>query len=193
MSRRPADIAPLARPMIWAAIRRMPEPITVTKVEEITGSNRKTILDYVKALTAGGYLEALESVAKGAKCWRLARDAGVDAPRLRSDGSPVTVGVVNEQLWLGMEMLKEFTYLDLVQNASIKVSELTAQTYCRALHATGYLRVLVPAAPAKGRIARYRLVRAKGPIPPQIQRVKTVWDPNSGEVFWPTQGLEDDE
>ena len=39
--------------------------------------------------------------------------------------------------------------------------------------------------PTSGRIARYRLVRNNGPKPPQIQRVKRVYDPNSREVFMP--------
>lgn len=48
---------------------------------------------------------------------------------------------------------------------------------------TGFLRVVQKADPVKGRIATYRLIRNDGPKPPQIQRVKQVFDPNTGKVY----------
>ncbi len=84
-----------------------------------------------------------------------------------------------------MYILKDFSYLDLIETASVEIPVETAKSYCHMLLVTGYLCVLRKADPARAQIARYRLVRNNGPKPPQIQRVKRVYDPNSHEVFMP--------
>lgn len=189
MARKPVDQGGSPRDAIWAAIRQMAatdHAFTAANVADAARVNDKTARDYLKGLTAAGYLQLLESAGGlEAKRWKLVRDIGVEAPRVRSDGSPVTQGEVNEQLWRGMSILKEFTYTDLIETASVVIPVDTAKTYCGMLLSTGYLRVLRKADPVKGRIARYRLVRNNGPKPPQVQRVKRVYDPNSNEVFMP--------
>lgn len=50
------------------------------------------------------------------------------------------------------------------------------------------LRVVQKASPGHGRKAIYRLIRNTGPLPPQIQRVKHVFDPNTREVHMPENG-----
>lgn len=117
--------------------------------------------------------------------WILSRDIGHEAPRVRKDGAAVTQGLVTEQLWRGMCMEKDFTYADLIETASIEIQVETVKAYCKMLLATGYLRVIDKANPFTGQIAKYRLIRNKGPKPPQIQRVKRVYDPNTREVFIP--------
>jgi hypothetical protein len=57
------------------------------------------------------------------------------------------------------------------------------------LLATGYLKVMRKADPTQGRIAKYRLVRDSGQAAPQVQRVKRVYDPNTGLVHHP-EGLQ---
>ena len=190
MTRAPAHQARPGREAIWAAIRsperRAGDSFTVLDLARETGANDKTVRDYLKALTAAGYLTDAPVFCEGvAARWRLVRDVGVEAPRVRADGRPVTQGVVTEQLWRGMSILKDFTTADLVETASVRIPAETAKSYCQLLLACGYLRVLKKAEPVKGRLARYRLVRNLGPRPPQIQRVKQVWDPNTGEVFRP--------
>ena len=190
-TRMPVDQAPPRRDAIWTAIRKVGgngAPFTSAEIAALAAANGKTVRDYLKGLTAAGYLaicteEASEpgSVAR----WRLVRDIGHEAPRIRSDGSAVTQGLVTEQMWRGMYILKEFTYLDLIETASVEIPVETARAYCKMLLATGYLRVVRKAEPTSGRIARYRLIRNNGPKPPQIQRVKSVFDPNSNEIFLP--------
>jgi hypothetical protein len=51
------------------------------------------------------------------------------------------------------------------------------------LLATGYLRVVEKANPSQDKLAVYRLIRNDGPKPPMIQRVKQVYDPNTGRVY----------
>ena len=43
--------------------------------------------------------------------------------------------------------------------------------------------------PAQAQIARYRMIRPSGPRAPQIQRVRQVYDPNTGEVYPAEVGL----
>lgn len=187
MARRSSDQAGSPREAIWAAIRGRQGGLSfsVADIVALTEANGKTVRDYFKALTAAGYLQEEGVVPGHAARWRLVRDIGQEAPRVRPDGSAVTQGTATEQLWRGMYMLKEFSYLDLIETASVEIPADTAKAYCKMLLATGYLRVLRKAEPTSGRIARYRLIRNNGPKPPQVQRVKRVYDPNSREVFMP--------
>ncbi len=188
--RRPAHLSRPGREAIWGAIRsparQQGATFTVAELASATGANDKTVRDYLKALTAAGFLRSVPPATEGqAARWELIRDIGIEAPRVRPDGRPVTQGAATEQLWRGMSILKDFTMADLVETASIEIPLETAKSYCHLLLATGYLRVLTKAEPVRGRVARYRLIRMNGPKPPQIQRVKQVYDPNTGEVFRP--------
>lgn len=187
-SRRPADQAGAGRQEIWAAIRACREAIAVGPLVRTTGLHRSTITRYLNALTRAGYLEHEPAATGLPGKWALRTDAGYHAPRIRPDGTDVELGEASAQLWRGMDILKEFSYLDLVQGASITIPHETAKAYCKFLLACGYLRVIEPTNYRRGRIARYRLIRNLGPIPPQIQRVKRIYDPNTGEVFWPGDG-----
>jgi len=178
IGRLPVDQA-IGRQELWLAIKSMPEAVTVTAIVDLTGVNRTTVLRYLRALTAGGYLEATTGPAGRANTWTLVKDVGHHAPRVRADGSPVTQGSITTQLWRAMMMLKEFSYIDLIHHASIEIPEATSKDYCKRLLAAGYLRVVAKADPSTARIARYRLVRATGPKAPQVQRVRQVYDPNT--------------
>ena len=91
-------------------------------------------------------------------------------------------------MWTSMRGLGEFNPRDIAAHSTtpdVRVSELTAKAYCAMLLKTGYLRVLKKAEPMAGRQAIYRLIRNSGPKPPQIQRIKQVYDPNTGAVHIP--------
>lgn len=170
---------------VWEAIRAM-GIFTPGEVVERTGVNRKTARDYLKRLQAGGYVEAFGDAAEGRL--RLIRKGGVHPPRLKRDGTPVTQGGGTMNMWRTMRMLRSFTPRDLVAHANtpdVTVTELTARSYCSMLLKAGYLRVVQKAVPGQ-RQATYKFVRNTGPLPPQIQRVKQVYDPNLREVtFYP--------
>lgn len=187
--RRPADQGGDGRQEMWTALKAVPETITVTAIANQTGIHRSSVLRYLQALTAGGYLEACPAAVGQAGSWRLIRNVGHHAPRVRRDGSPVTQGEVTAQLWQAMVGLKDFDCRDLLQNASIEIPEATAKDYCKRLLAAGYLRVLVKADPHKARLARYRLIRSSGPRAPQVQRVRQIYDPNTGAVYALEGGL----
>lgn len=181
--RLPVNQAGAGRQEIWRALKSCAAEITVTQLVEATGLHRSSVTRYLNALTAAGYLEAHEGAPGHASTWVLIRDVGHHAPRVRADGSKVTQGEIYEQIWRGMYMLKSFTFLDLIQHASIEIAEATAKDYCKRLLAAGYLRVERKADPHRAQIAKYLLIRNRGPQAPQVQRVLQVYDPNSREIF----------
>ncbi len=199
------EIAALqTRDAIWHAIKGLsPELFTARDVHRETGCSRGQVDDYIKALVAAGYLAVDRAGdAPGApNLYRLERDCGREAPRVRRDGSKVTQGLGREQMWRTMRILGEFTALDLAVQASteeVQVKPATAVEYCRFLALAGYLAVVsLGHGTGRGGVAsQYRLrpARHTGPLPPMIQRVKQVYDPNLNQVVWSsTEGCHDTE
>lgn len=187
--RKTADQARDNRQLIWEKLRTKSADgfvsLTLADITGATGVHRRTASDYLTCLVAGGLAVRLDDPAGGEVKWRLERDGGHHAPRLRKDGKAVTQGGGVSNLWRSMRMLGKFSAKDLALHSttpSVSVSEATAQSYCTMLLATGYLRVAQKADPSKSRKAIYRLVRNSGPKAPMIQRVKRVYDPNTGQV-----------
>lgn len=181
--RRPADQPGGGRQEMWLALKAVRDQITVSAVAAATKVHRSTVLRYFHALTASGHLVVNPGLPGQPSSWTLVRDVGHHAPRVRADGSAVTQGEVTGQLWQAMNGLKEFDCRDLLQGVSIDIPETTAKDYCKRLLAAGYLQVRVKADPHAARLARYRLIRPSGPKAPQIQRVRQVYDPNTGAVY----------
>ncbi|MFP4900678.1 hypothetical protein ACLFKT_16225 [Paraburkholderia sp. BR14261] len=150
---------------------------------------------YLQALQHGGFIVPIsEQKAPGdEKHYRLARDAGVEAPRLDRQGRPVVQSRGNENMWRTMRIMGEFSPTELAVRASTaetEVAEATAKAYVKYLANAGYLNLVDPGHPfikGKGaKQARYRLAAGKytGPRPPMIQRTKSVYDPNLGKIMW---------
>ncbi|MDQ7775189.1 MAG: hypothetical protein Q4615_04370 [Paracoccus aminovorans] len=181
--RRPASAPTPGRQEIWAAIRKTPDRFTLSDLVARSGANRKTVSDYLRCLIPGGIIQAEEGDA-----YSLIDDRGYHAPRLNRAGQPVSQGAGTQNMWNSMRGLVEFSPRDISAHSTtpdVRVSEPTAKSYCSMLLRTGYLRVLKKAEPAAGRQAIYRLIRNSGPKPPQIQRIKQVFDPNTGAVHVP--------
>lgn len=189
MSQKPIDqiaksIKPQGQDGIWVEIRKL-NVFTATQIAKATDISRKTITDYIARLEAGKIVEKHRKYEE-TKMFVLIRDAGVHAPRLKKDGSRVTQGDGNKNLWRSMKMLKTFTPFDLAMhsaNEKVTVSEETARAYCGMLLKAQYLKVMQKAVPGKNQ-ATYRLVNYTGPKPPKIQRVKAVFDPNLNKVVY---------
>lgn len=189
MTRKPIDQVkrnkkPHGQEGVWAEIRRR-GIFTITEIVKDTEIDRKTASDYVKRLCAGGYVETHASHDETGR-FKLIRDVGVHAPRVRPNGQPVTQGQGTVNLWRSMRMMGQFTPRDLAAHSTtdtVSVEEDTAKSYCAMLLKAGYLRVLQKAVPGK-RQATYKFVRNTGPQPPKIQRVKQVYDPNLGRVTY---------
>ncbi len=185
-SRKPVKLAPAGvlttREKLWRAIREL-KTFYGPELESKAGLDGSTycIRDYISGLCKAGILEVVEPQ----QCpgdyarYRLCRDVGVDAPRVRRDGSAVPEPA-QQVMWRAMRVLREFGARDLVANAAmagITIKLTTATQYCNWLARGGYLQ-----APRK-RSAPYRLVRDTGPKAPQVLQVKQLYDPNTGKIM----------
>jgi hypothetical protein len=190
MSSRPVDKQRKSAAMghgqqaIWDEIRRL-KTFTITDIWGVVDMHRKSIINYVKRLQAGGYVAQADDFDKSYK-YALIKDAGVHAPRLTREGKAVSQGNGNQNMWRAMRGLREFSPLDLTVHSntdSTTVTLTTAKAYCMMLMKAGYFRVVQKAKPPLTP-AKYRLIRDTGPKAPQIQRVKQVFDPNLNEVTY---------
>ncbi|MDW7646444.1 MAG: hypothetical protein SCI25_15560 [Desulfuromonadales bacterium] len=185
MSRKPVDQRnPLAsREALWQAIRKL-RTFSPKEIRWETTCSASQVDDYLKALVAGGYVARIEG-ERGR--YELVKDPGTVAPRLRKDGTQVTMGRGRLQMWRAMRVLRRFTPVDLAANASLEehvVAVSEAADYCQHLAKAGYL---------VRRANQYVFPqdRYTGPQPPQIQRVKQVYDPNLRQVVWSQGGDHD--
>lgn len=192
-----------ARSAVWAAIRKRKQ-FTVEDLELDTREKNRTISTYLQALQKAGLVEMVGHDTRGLRAqgttksknmnrpgiYRLVKDAGVEVPRLQRNGASVTQGSATRNMWRVMKVLDRFDYLELALQASVAdvvVQPNTARAYIACLYKAGYLQLLKASKP--GTAAQYRLYRARftGPKPPQIQRVRHVFDPNLGKVVWPEE------
>jgi len=187
---------------IWTVIRcrhALGKRLTLPDVVFDAKVNEGTAGYYIERLLAGGYLKPdgrqPRNKTSGGQFsyagYKLARDVGMTAPRLRRDGSPATAGMSRDQMWRTVKILREFDARDLSLAAStaeraVKLSD--ARTYLGALERGGYV-VLAQSAKLGpgGLLARYRFraTRNTGPRPPVVRARRAVFDPNLGRTVWP--------
>ena len=198
MARLPAHQVQQARQDLWDQIRRL-KTFVRGDLEQAGGLSQDAIRDYLRGLVRAGYLSREEQgaarrvsgVKKRPDLYRLVRDIGIDAPRVRRDGSEVSQGRGREQMWRTLKIVGSVSAKDLAVQASTEeqaVSHETAKEYLLTLHRAGYLKCTQQ--PQGQKPGRYRLIptRYYGPKPPQIQRVNAVYDPNLGRVVWTSAG-----
>ncbi len=193
------------RQRIWEAIRAQGDS-EWTRIQIALAAE-------VEAATVSTYLQALvkaEIVAETCRAavnkmaveiaYRLIRDEGLEAPRLRRDGSRVTQGLAQEQMWRTLRLLTGDTNArELAAHASteaVPVPESTAHAYLRALDGAGYL-VVTRQGKGTGRggiPSRYRLKPARntGPRPPMVCKLHVVYDPNEDRVVHAPTVTEED-
>lgn len=191
-----------SRQYIWEAIRKLGAAEGVfTEAQVWHEMNEKvrrevelgTVRDYRRGLVAAGILEVL-TPAKSNRVpatFRLAKDEGIEAPRVRKDGTRVTQGLAQEQMWRTLRTLKGDTNArELAAYAStqtIPVSEAAAKDYLKNLYLASYLKCTVENTwngPGRNKPARYRLISDTGPRPPMVQRTDAIYDPNLNAVVW---------
>lgn len=189
MSRKPAhELRPNeSRQAIWDEIRRLRNGFKLRDLN-VTLS-LKSVSDYVTGLLIAGYIECVEIAGTHIQTsFRLKKDNGREPPRVRKDGTPVTMGQARERMWIAMGIRaqkgKTFTVRDLTVGSTkdVPISEVDAKSYCGALCRMGRLVEVEPGRSGKPTV--YRMPRSKwtGPKPVQIQRTKRGFDPNTGET-----------
>lgn len=199
--RRPARLeragALTPRDRIWAAIRDfgIGNLFSIAEIMLLSEQRADTTLDYINALTEGGYTRAANKrptkrPRREFQWFVLARDIGIDAPRLDANGKPVTQGCGREQMWKAVRTLKgEFGARELALAASTEdhaVAHEEAKIYARALANGGYLNVTRESKGGKHqeRLFRFNRSRNTGPRAPIITRGKEVMDANTGAVVY---------
>lgn len=171
------------RDAMWAAMRQLGS-FTLVDVSRAAGVTEPAATDYVKVLVLAGIVEKLGEMVRGPrgqkrKQYRLARDMGVDAPRVAKDGR-VLPPSGRQRMWRAMGILKEFSVRDLAATASLPeapVALAEAVYYCAWLTRGRYLRQA-----GAGRYVAIEAMRT-GARAPLIQRVRRLVDANTGEVM----------
>jgi predicted transcriptional regulator len=192
MSRKPVHIESTGprndRQAIWEAVRRHPDAsFTVNCIRGwLKGSTRRDkIRTYLNALVNGGFLVLEKSPSGRQNRYRLIRDTGVEAPRVRANGQRVRQGETQQRIWKSLKILKGWNSLNAIV-AQIttdhrRVPTSTVKSYLKHLEKAGYILIK-----GKGTQAEYCLIPARysGPRAPMVQRTKQIYDPNTGEVAW---------
>lgn len=196
-NRKPAHLEQVGgknkREQIWGIIRQL-KTFTRTDIQGqlTTDMPIATIRSYIQGLEAAGIVSTSgtrpKKDGKGyINVYKLEKDLGVEAPRVRKDGTEVTQGVGREQLWRTIKILKSFNSRELALAASTEkhqVKDREAASYVESLHHAEYLILVKPSKPGTKAIYRFNPRHNTGPKPPQIQRLKTLYDPNLGKIVY---------
>ena len=178
------------REKLWLAMRELRtfslrDLYLETKIDRRTGKAR----DYLVGLLRAGILEEISHVPGGQCTYRLVKDCGVNAPRVRKNGV-LLPDSGRTRMWWAMPILGMFTVRELVNAASLEDATIAygeAQAYCQWLARGGYLH--------RTGTDTYRFIPARntGPKAPQILRVKQLYDPNVDKIVTalPPEGRDD--
>lgn len=199
------------RQRIWEAIRRLKaagnEAFTEDDIWRAVERaevdiEMGAIRDYRRALVKAEILAEVTAPQdrRVPGTYRLVVDEGIEAPRLRKDGSRVTQGLPQEQMWRTLRMLThDIDAREMAAHASTpkhQVTEVAAHEYMDMLERAGYLECTRKGhgGGVKARRSRYRLkpLRNTGPRPPMICRVSVVFDPNENRVVWAKSVTDED-
>jgi hypothetical protein len=172
---------------IWAVLRgHKTTGLVLRELATLSGAAPELVAHHLRRLINGGFVTA-SSVKP--RVYQLVNDIGVDAPRLKRDGTVSTMGKEQANMWRTMRMLSSFDYRQLAAHAStstVSVPDATARAYIRFLKHGGYLTTITPAKPGPkaARPAVYVLSRNTGPKAPMVQQLSTVFDQNLNEIMW---------
>lgn len=176
---------PCRRSEMWRVIRTL-------KGKSFTRNDLRLILEwahkdeidgkYLNLLVKHGFLTIVEQ--ERPTRYQFIKDNGIDAPRFTNEGVLMVNSTVNENVWRSMRILKTFTVNELVANSGTSkksVSHGTVIAYVRLLRNAGYLIVVEK---LKNKVERLKLIKDTGRKPPQILRVKEVYDPNINKIVY---------
>jgi hypothetical protein len=93
-----------------------------------------------------------------------------------------STSIAQSRIWQSMRVLLRFDSGDLV--VTTEATDRTVQTYLRALHRAGYVRMLKRQAGGRpGSRSLYQLVRDSGPLAPVVRQDGSgVWDQNTQQL-----------
>jgi hypothetical protein len=182
------------RDELWKTIRRL-KTFSFNQICDEAGQQsrrrRRNVTEYLTGLAAAGYLQRQPGAM-----YALVKDAGVDTPHVRRDGTEHVQGKRRLQIWSVLSILKEFSPRDVAVWASteaVPVSESVVREYLKYLHKAGYVIETRAGrsglATGTGGQIRYRFLQSKytGPKAPSVRK-RVVFDENLGKVVWSRDG-----
>jgi hypothetical protein len=183
-----ATPAPTVREKMWAAMRQE-KAFTQARIASLAVCEKKTAQGYISGLAAAGFVVRRRASKRTEAVYDLVKDVGVDAPRVRADGTMLPASG-RTRMWNAMRILKAFTVDELVNTASLPeapIAESEAALYCTWLARGGYLV-------QRGEGWQFIPAKFTGAKAPQILKIKALFDPNLGEVVYqPAAEGRDDE
>ena len=173
--------APRGQEHYWKVMQQLDceAGFTVDKVYRKCNGSKTPVKDYIGRLHKAGFLEVVHSEKQGIitrNYYTIAKRSRF-APKVNREGE-VVPPTKRELMWRTIRMCKKVSRDDLVVWASlpeVQVKPNDAQDYLKHLVKAGYLK-------KKGKT--YTLIKDTGPLPPKIQRIKQVFDPNLNKVVW---------
>lgn len=177
-----------SRQRVWEQIKHHKELFKIDHIAKQARTDRETAKTYIQYLVKGGYVVRLTEALFEQTEFQLIKDIGIEAPRLNRDGTPVTQGMGQEAMWRCLRIMGAMDARQLAVHAStcgVEVKEATAKRYVKALKQAGYFKVVFECNRRLGKLEVVQLLphMNTGPRAPQIQRVKTVYDPNLNKVM----------
>lgn len=184
------------RQRVWNAIRKHRDEFTIVQVADEGGMKYDSSRDFITGLRKAGIVKEIRRDKKPYTSshidiivYQLEKDLGYSAPSVDRKGNLLNPRPVNRAMWNTLRITKQpvnaHELAALSSNDDQSVSAETADRYLRSLHEAGYLKITHEAHHAVKK-AKYMLLpdMNTGPKPPQIQRAKHVFDPNTNEVMF---------
>lgn len=191
----------LLRQRVYEVVRDRGEQWwTLTEIAARAKAHPTAVQSYVHALGLAGIVvsrtesrrrqaadrhETFMAIAIGdEEQYRLAVDAGAEAPQVTKGGAIVDGLTAQEAIWKAARVFRRFTWEDIagaVSSDERPVSSGTVKAYLADLHAAGYLKKSIPSRPGVPALWSLRPERDTGPRAPMVQRSKTIFDPNTGQ------------
>jgi len=185
-----AENAPRGQEHYWQVMVELDheDGFILDEVYRKTNSSKATVKEYMGRLLKAGFLKVVaeEKVSCITRYYYRIAKRSRYAPRIDKDGN-LLPPTKRDVMWRTMRMNPEFTAATLSIWAStdeVEIKHNDAKDYIKHLYKAGYLKLL---GKVIGNAYKYRLVNNTGPLPPKIQRVKQVWDPNEKKVMWSAQ------
>ncbi|MEG2262971.1 MAG: hypothetical protein RSC68_01205 [Acinetobacter sp.] len=184
------------RQRVWIAIRKNRDEFTIQQVAGLGGMKYESTRDFVSCLNKAGIVEiSSETPLHHPNCkvkqrtYKLVKDMGYTVPEVNRKGEILSSTTGNKAMWNTLRITKQSLNADELARISstddIQISPLTAREYLSALFKAGYLKITQMAKTTGGK-AKYQILPEMntGPNPPQIQRAKQVFDPNTNQLMY---------
>lgn len=172
------------RERLWAAMLKLGRFTAVQLHETAYPATPRTVQSYIECLSKGGYIApAADDPQLTCRFWQVVKRQP-RAPMLDKHGQEVKPALGTLAMWRAMKVRKVFDAAQIATDATqggVSCTLATAKAYVTVLLRCGYLRVDAKSKP--GTLARLRLIKDTGPLPPAVTRAKALFDRNTGELL----------